>query len=133
MTKIEALKEIGEGLARVAAAILVFADEGEEVKTGEPKAAEEKVEKPKAAEEKAKEPKPVEEKKAEEPKAEEKKAKKKYTLEDVRKELSAKSSAGFTDEVRSLLERHGASKLSAIAESEYAAIMEEVKAIGSSQ
>ena len=123
MTKIEALKEIGEGLARVAAAILVFAEEGEEVKTGEPKAAEEKVEKSKAAEEKAKEPKPVEEKKAE----------KKYTLEDVRKELSAKSSAGFTDEVRSLLERHGASKLSAIAESEYAAIMEEVKAIGSSQ
>ena len=122
MTKIEALKEIGEGLARVAAAILVFADEGEEVKTGEPKAAEEKVEKSKAAEEKAKEPK-----------AEEKKSEKKYTLEDVRKELSAKSSAGFTDEVRSLLERHGASKLSAIAESEYAAIMEEVKAIGSSQ
>ena len=134
MTKIEALKEIGEGLARVAAAILVFAEEGEEVKTGEPKAAEEKVEKSKAAEEKAKEPKPVEEEKAKEPKpVEEKKAEKKYTLEDVRKELSAKSSAGFTDEVRSLLERHGASKLSAIAESEYAAIMEEVKAIGSSQ
>ena len=128
MTKIETLKEIGEGLARVAAAILVFSEEGEEVKTGESKAAEEKVEKPKAAEEKAAETKPVEEKKAEEPKPE-----KKYTLEDVRKELSAKSSAGFTDEVRSLLERHGASKLSAIAESEYAAIMEEVKAIGSSQ
>lgn len=128
MTKIEALKEIGEGLARVAAAILVFAEEGEEVKTGEPKAVEEKVEKPKAAEEKK-----AEEQKAEELKAEEKKAEKKYTLEDVRKELSAKSSAGFTDEVRSLLERHGASKLSAIAENEYAAIMEEVKAIGSSQ
>ena len=114
MTKSEALKEIGEGLARVAAAFLVYAEEGEEVM---PKALEDKVEEPKVVEEKAEEPKPE----------------KKYTLEDVRRELSAKSGAGFTDEVRSLLERHGASKLSAIAESEYAAIMEEVKTIGSTQ
>lgn len=124
MTKSEALKEIGEGLARVAAAFLVYAEEGEEVM---PKALEDKVEEPKVVEEKAEEPKAAEEK-AEEPKPE-----KKYTLEDVRRELSAKSGAGFTDEVRSLLERHGASKLSAIAESEYAAIMEEVKTIGSTQ
>jgi len=77
----------------------------------------------------------VEEKK-EEPKAaqtEEKKEEKKYTLEDVRKALAAKSGAGFTAEVRALLEKHGASKLSGIEESEYAAIMEEVQSIGGTQ
>ena len=73
------------------------------------------------------------EEKVKEPKAVEKKVEKNYTLEDVRRELSAKSGAGFTDEVRALLERHGGSKLSAIDVTEYAAIMEEVKAIGSSQ
>ena len=75
------------------------------------------------------EPKGEPEKK-EEPEAE---PEKKYTLEDVRRELSAKSGAGFTDEVRELLQKHGATKLSGIKESEYAAIMEEVKAIGSAQ
>lgn len=77
---------------------------------------------------------PTEEKKKEvAAQTEEKKEAKKYTLEDVRKALAAKSGAGFTDEVRSLLERHGAAKLSAIAESEYGAIMEEVQTIGSTQ
>ena len=82
--------------------------------------------------EKTEEPK-AEEKK-EEPKAEAPKAKeKKYTLEDVRKALAEKSGAGFTDDVRALLQKHGASKLSAIKEEEYAAIMEEVQDIGSAQ
>lgn len=53
-----------------------------------------------------------------------------FKLEDVRKALAEKSAAGFTAEVRELLKRHGAAKLSAIAESEYAAIMEEVKELG---
>ena len=119
MTKSEALKEIGEGLARVVAAILVYAEEGE---TAAGPVEEKKVEEPKAVEEKA-----------EEPKAEGPKPEKKSTLEDVRRELSAKSGAGFTDEVRALLEKHGGSKLSAIDAAEYPAIMEEVKAIGSTQ
>jgi len=55
---------------------------------------------------------------------------KKYSMEDVRKVLAEKSSAGFTAEVRALLEKHGGAKLSAIAETEYAAIMEEAKEIG---
>jgi len=58
---------------------------------------------------------------------------KKYTLEDVRKALAAKSGAGYTAEVRALLEKHGGSKLSAIDVAEYAAIMEEVQTIGSAQ
>ena len=72
----------------------------------------------------------VEEKK-EEPKAAP--PEKKYTLEDVRKALAAKSGAGYTAEVRALLEKHGGSKLSAIDVAEYAAIMEEVQTIGSAQ
>ena len=55
---------------------------------------------------------------------------KKYSMEDERKVLAEKSSAGFTAEVRALLEKHGGAKLSAIAETEYAAIMEEAKEIG---
>ncbi len=64
---------------------------------------------------------------------EEKKEEKKYTLEDVRKALAAKSGAGYTAEVRALLEKHGGSKLSAIDVAEYAAIMEEVQSIGGTQ
>ena len=55
---------------------------------------------------------------------------KKYSMEDVRKVLAEKSSAGFTAEVRALLEKHGGTKLSAIAEVEYPSIMEEAKEIG---
>lgn len=120
MTKSEALKQIGESLAKIGATLLILGEELEE----EPKAQE--------AEEKKEEPKtgiPAEEKKEElKPQSE-----KKYTLEDVRKALSAKSGAGFTAEVRALLEKHGGSKLSAIDEAEYASIMEEVQTIGSTQ
>lgn len=74
---------------------------------------------------------PVVEEKKEESKAAE--PEKKYTLEDVRKALAAKSGAGFTAEVRELLQKHGGNKLSAINEAEYASIMEEVQAIGGTQ
>ncbi len=55
---------------------------------------------------------------------------KNYTLEDVRQALSEKSGAGYTAEVKALLERHGGSKLSQIKQEEYASIMDEVKQIG---
>ena len=127
MTKKEALKEIGEGLTRVANAILSLADEengeAEEKKEGE-------VEEKKEEAEKKEEVEPVKRnEEVEEPKAK----KEKYTMEDVRKALAAKSGAGFTAEVRELLQRHGGSKLSAIDTAEYAAIMEEVQHIGSAQ
>ena len=108
MTTNDALKEIGENLSKIGAALIALAEGSEEAP---------KQETPKAAE-----PKP---KKAE--------PEKKYTLEDVRKALAAKSGEGFTEEVKALLGRHGGSKLSAIEESEYAAIMEEVEEIGSTQ
>jgi hypothetical protein len=71
------------------------------------------------------------EKKVEKVKKEEKaEPEKKYTLEDVRKALADKAGAGFTAEIRSLLEKHGGSKLSQVPEAEYEAIMTEVKEIG---
>lgn len=76
-------------------------------------------------EEKRAKAKPAEEKKPE-TKAE---PEKKYTLEDVRKVLAAKAGAGFTAEVRALLEKHGGAKLSKIQESEYEAIINEAKEI----
>ena len=69
----------------------------------------------------------------EEKKEEPVKPEKKYTFEEVRKAMAAKSGAGFTAQVRELLQKHGASKLSEIKESEYAAMMEEVQNIGSAQ
>lgn len=59
----------------------------------------------------------------------EKEEKEKYTLEDVRKALAAKSGKGMTEQVKQLLLRHGASKLSSIDTSEYPSIMEEVKSL----
>lgn len=45
------------------------------------------------------------------------------TLEQVRAVLAEKSQAGFTAEVRGLLEKHGAPKLSQIDPSNYAALL----------
>lgn len=56
---------------------------------------------------------------------------KKITLPEVRAVLANKSRAGFTEEVKKLLIKHGAEKLSGIAESEYAALMKEAENIGS--
>lgn len=48
---------------------------------------------------------------------------KKYTFEEVRKVLSEKSGAGFTNQVRELLQQCGASRLSEIKETDYAFLM----------
>lgn len=111
----EKLEKAAGLLSALSAALAEIAAECGEVKVEKkaevtPPAAAEKKEEPKAAE-------PV----------------KKYTLEDVRKALAAKSGAGFTAEVRELLQKHGGNKLSAINEAEYASIMEEVQTIGGTQ
>ena len=54
------------------------------------------------------------------------------SLTDVRKALAEKSAAGFTADVRSLLEKHGSTKLSTIDPAEYPAMMEALKKIGES-
>lgn len=52
-----------------------------------------------------------------------------YTLQDVRKILADKSRKGYTDKVKAILEAHGAEKLSALPESEYAAVVKEAEVL----
>ena len=52
------------------------------------------------------------------------------TIEDVRCVLAQKSREGFTAEIRTLLEKHGADRLSNIAPEHYAALLKEAEKIG---
>ena len=57
-------------------------------------------------------------------------AKKELTLEEVRAVLADKSRAGFTEQVKELLKKHGADKLSAVDPAEYKALLAEVEVLG---
>ena len=57
--------------------------------------------------------------------------KKAVTLTEVRAVLAGKSREGFTEEVKQLLMKHGAEKLSGIAKSEYASLLKEAENLGS--
>jgi hypothetical protein len=52
------------------------------------------------------------------------------TLEQVRSVLAEKSRDGHTDKVRSLLEKHGAAKLSEIDPAKYAALLADAEVLG---
>lgn len=66
--------------------------------------------------------KPKEEPKPPEPKA--------VTLEEVRAVLADKSRAGFTAQVKELLKKHGADKLSAVDPAEYKALLADAEVLG---
>ena len=51
------------------------------------------------------------------------------TLEEVRAFLAEKSRAGFTDQIREILVKHGAEKLSAVNPSEYEAVLKEAEVL----
>ena len=55
---------------------------------------------------------------------------KQLTLEEVRAVCAEKSRAGFTAEVKSIITKHGADKLSAIKPEKYAAVLAEVEVLG---
>lgn len=57
-------------------------------------------------------------------------AKPAITLEQVRAVLAEKSHDGFTTEVRTLLQKHGADKLSQIDPSKYESLMKDAEALG---
>lgn len=59
--------------------------------------------------------------------------KKHLTLEEVRAVCAEKSRAGFTEEVKSVITKHGADKLSAIKPEEYAAVLAEVEVLGNAE
>ena len=94
----------GEGLIRTANAIRAFLSEGTEPET-QPAVKEEPADAPR-----------------EEPQ-------KKYSFMDVRKAFSAKSHAGYTEQVKALITSYGADKLSAVKEEDYPALMADLEAI----
>ena len=61
---------------------------------------------------------------------EEKKPEKKRSLEDVRRVAADKARQGHTDEVRQLIQKFGADKLSGVDAAKYPALMEELEAMG---
>ena len=56
--------------------------------------------------------------------------KKSVSLEDVRAVLAEKSRRGFTDEVKEIISKHGADRLSGIDPSEYESLLSEAEVIG---
>lgn len=56
--------------------------------------------------------------------------KKSVSLEDVRAVLAEKSRRGFTEEVKEIISKHGADRLSSIDPSEYESILSEAEVIG---
>ena len=56
--------------------------------------------------------------------------KKPFTLEEIRAVLLGLRKAGYKDEVKELLVRHGAERLTEIDPSEYGSMMEEAEGIG---
>lgn len=56
--------------------------------------------------------------------------KKSVSLEDVRAVLAEKSRKGFTEEVKEIISKHGADRLSGIDPSEYESLLSEAKVIG---
>ncbi|MDY6303073.1 MAG: rRNA biogenesis protein rrp5 [Succiniclasticum sp.] len=58
------------------------------------------------------------------------KLEKPLTLEDVRRVAADKARQGHTDEVRQLIQKFGADKLSGVDAAKYPALMEELEAMG---
>ena len=55
---------------------------------------------------------------------------KQLTLADVRAVLAEKSRAGFTEEVKALIAKHGVDRLSEVPETEYAALLADAEVLG---
>lgn len=54
---------------------------------------------------------------------------KKYTLEEVRAILSAKSKAGFREDVKALITKHGSDNLTKLDPNEYESLVKDVEAL----
>ena len=53
-----------------------------------------------------------------------------YTFTDVRKAFSAKSHAGYTAQVKELIGKYGADRLSDVEEADYPALMADLEVVG---
>ena len=81
----------------------------------------------------AEETPPPETKPAKRKKADEPPEPKPLTLEEVRAVLAEKSRAGFTAEVKAIIIKYGADKLSAVKPEDYAAVLAEVEVLGNAE
>ena len=63
------------------------------------------------------------------PEVQEQKVKPELSLSDVRAVLAKKSQAGFTREIKVLIEKYGAEKLSAVEPKHYEALLKEVEGL----
>lgn len=125
MSKMSQLSEQLDELCRCGEALIGIAESLKEMFSGGDEAEPEKAEaKPAAAKSRAKAAKEAEPVKGPEPAKE-----KPLTLEDVRTILAEKSRAGFTEQVREIIAKHGAKKLSGIDPAEYAAVIAEVEVL----
>lgn len=52
------------------------------------------------------------------------------SISEIRAALAEKSRSGFTESVKALLQKHGASKLSEVSDKDYATLLEEARKIG---
>ena len=122
MSKMSQLSEQLDELARCGEALVGVARSLKEILSGEDveetAAPEPAAEKPRAKAKKETEPEPVKEEK--EP----------LTLEKVRTILAEKSRAGFTEEVKAIIAKRGAQKLSGIDPADYEAVVAEVEVLG---
>lgn len=57
-------------------------------------------------------------------------ASQRFTLEEVRKVAADKSRQGFTDEVRGLIQKYGADKLSSMDPEKYEAFLQDLEVMG---
>ena len=125
MSKMSQLLEQLDELCRCGEALIGIAESLKEMFSGEGETEPAEVEtKPAAGKSKtkaAKEAEPVKDPKPEEEKP--------LTLEDVRTILAEKSRNGFTEQVREIIAKHGARKLSEIDPGEYAAVVAEVEVL----
>lgn len=118
--ELDELRRCGETLIDVAGALRdIFAGEEEAADSGA------RAEEKSVGKSSAKKAKPEPETDIAEPAKEEKP----IILEDVRTILAEKSRAGFTEQVREIIAKHGAKKLSEIDPAEYEAVIAEVEVL----
>lgn len=122
LVALEGLAECGQGLVKIAEALKRYYAAEEVAEQPKKKAA------PKKKEETPAEIEPTPPPAEDNPPAE---AKTEYTKEYVRKLLADIANNGHRDAVKTIIQKHGASSLSAIDPAEYAAIVKEAEVVGS--
>lgn len=116
MSKMSELSMVIQELKRCGESLISISEELAEVFFGSGEAKEMRTDKGKPAKK--------------EPASEEKEPEKQYSLTEVRAVLAEKSRAGCTAEVKELLKKHGADKLSGIDPSAYAVLIADAEVLG---